>query len=176
MFPVNTGDVLFAYAYLDPINPPLEVMLQWNDGSWEHRAYWGANINTYGVEGTASRRSMGPLPPIGQWVRMEVPARSVGLEGSTLKGMAFTLFGGKATWDLVGKRFSPLASIRKIGSAISLSWPSLTGQSYRVLCKTNLSSTNWTELSGPITSTNSPTTWIDTGVGADQQRFYRIVQ
>jgi hypothetical protein len=90
--------------------------------------------------------------------------------------MAFTLFGGKATWDYVGKRFSPLASIRKIGGAISLSWPSSVGQSYRVVCKTNLSSTNWTELSGPITATNSPTTWNDTGVADDQQRFYRIVQ
>ena len=35
---------LFAYVYLDPANPPSEVMLQWNDGSWEHRAYWGANL------------------------------------------------------------------------------------------------------------------------------------
>jgi len=175
-FPVNTGDVLFAYVYLDPGNPPLEVMLQWNDGGWEHRAYWGASLNTFGAEGTASRRAMGALPLPGQWVRLEVPAGSVGLEGSTLKGMAFTLFGGKATWDYVGKRFSPLASIKKIGGTISLSWPSLAGQSYRVVCKTNLSSTNWTELSGPIAATNSPTTWIDTGVADDQQRFYRIVQ
>jgi len=46
---VRTGDVLFAYVYLDPNHMPSEVMLQWNDGSWEHRAYWGANSITYGV-------------------------------------------------------------------------------------------------------------------------------
>src|SRR4051794_2559458 len=31
---VNTGEVLFAYVYLDPGHLPTEVMLQWNDGSW----------------------------------------------------------------------------------------------------------------------------------------------
>ena len=62
---INTGDVLVAYVYLDAANPPLEVMLQWNNGDWEHRAYWGASLDTYGVEGTASRRYMGPLPAAG---------------------------------------------------------------------------------------------------------------
>jgi hypothetical protein len=46
---------------------------------------------------------MGALPPAGQWVRLEVPASSVGLEGRVLTGMAFTLYGGRATWDHAGK-------------------------------------------------------------------------
>ena len=33
----------FAWVYLDPKNPPLAIMLQFNDGSWEHRAVWGSN-------------------------------------------------------------------------------------------------------------------------------------
>ena len=41
---VAAADTLFAYVYLDPANLPSEVMLQWNDGSWEHRAYWGADL------------------------------------------------------------------------------------------------------------------------------------
>jgi len=32
-----------------------------------------------------------------------VPASQVGLEGMTVRGVAFTLFGGRATWDRVGK-------------------------------------------------------------------------
>ncbi|HXG47286.1 MAG TPA: lysyl oxidase family protein, partial [Methylomirabilota bacterium] len=100
---VAAGDKLFTYIFIDPLNVPEEVMLQWNDGSWEHRAYWGANRISYGTDGTASRRHMGALPPAGQWVRLEVPAVAVGLEGRTLKGMAFTLFGGRATWDYSGK-------------------------------------------------------------------------
>jgi hypothetical protein len=102
--PVTVGDTLFAYVYLDPANPPSEVVLQWNNGSWEHRAYWGANLISYwGVDGTVSRRYIGPLPAVGQWVRLEVPAALVGLEGRTLNGMAFSLYGGRATWDYAGK-------------------------------------------------------------------------
>lgn len=97
------GESLFAYVYLDPVNPPSEVMLQWNDGTWEHRAYWGHNQINWGVDGTPSRHRMGDLPPAGQWVRLEVPAKLVGVEGRPLNGMAFTLFNGRATWDRAGK-------------------------------------------------------------------------
>ncbi len=45
---VGVGEALYAYVYLDPANVPSEVMLQWNDGSWEHRAYWGANTHSVG--------------------------------------------------------------------------------------------------------------------------------
>ena len=100
---VAVGDSLFAYVYLDPANPPSEVMLQWNDGSWEHRAYWGANLIGWGTDGSVSRRYMGVLPAAGQWVRLSVPASQVGLEGRTLNGAAYTLYGGRATWDYAGK-------------------------------------------------------------------------
>src|SRR5947207_6338413 len=101
---VGTGDKLFAYVYLDPSNPPSEVMLHWNDGSWEHRAYWGANnITTYGTDGTPGRYYAGALPAAGQWARLEVPASAVALEGSTLNGMGFSLYDGRATWDYAGK-------------------------------------------------------------------------
>jgi ubiquitin len=103
---VGVGDTLFAYVYLDPANPPSQVMLQWNDGSWEHRAYWGANLVPWGTDGTVSRWYMGALPALGQWVRLEVTAAQVGLEGRTLNGMAFTLYGGRATWDAAGKAAS----------------------------------------------------------------------
>jgi hypothetical protein len=103
MLAVDTGDTLFAYVYLDPANPPSEVMLQWNDGSWEHRAYWGANKIEWGESDTASRYYAGALPPAGQWVRLEIPASAVGLEGATLNGMAFSLYDGRATWDYAGK-------------------------------------------------------------------------
>ncbi len=100
---VNAGDTLVAHVYLDPANPPTSVMLQWNDGWWEHRAYWGTNQFPWGTDGTVSRQNMGALPPTGQWVRLEVPASLVGLEGRTLNGMAFSLVNGRATWDHAGK-------------------------------------------------------------------------
>lgn len=102
---VNTGDFMVAYVYLDPVNPPSEIMLEWvdNQGSWDHRAYWGSNYITWGNNGTNSRRLMGSLPSSGGWTRLEVPAGQVGLEGQTVNGMAFTLYDGKATWDRAGK-------------------------------------------------------------------------
>lgn len=43
---------------------------------------------------------------MGKWVRLEVPASAVGLEGQALNGAAFTVFGGRATFDRAGK-FTP---------------------------------------------------------------------
>lgn len=106
---LGAGDKIFTYVYLDPHNLPNQVMLQWHvrgedvEG-WEHRAYWGASYVNWGVEGTNSRRHMGPLPAAGQWVRLEVSASEVGLEGKTLDGMAFTLHGGRASWDRTGRK------------------------------------------------------------------------
>ena len=103
---VGPGDTMFAWVYLDPADPPQQIMLQWNsDGSTElnHRAYWGANEINFGRDGTSERRSMGPLPPVGEWVRLEVDAASIGLlPGMVLDGMAFTQYGGTAYWDEAG--------------------------------------------------------------------------
>jgi hypothetical protein len=104
----GTGDVLYAYVNLDPTYPPSQVMLQWNtlndNGyySWEQRAYWGADNIGWGVNGTASRYPMGSLPATDQWVRLEVPASVVGLEGRIIEGAAYTLFGGRAAWADAG--------------------------------------------------------------------------
>ncbi len=102
--PISVGDTMVAYIYLNPSNPPSEVMMQWNvSGDWEHRAYWGANNIPWGTDDTVSRMRIGSLPPTGQWVRLEVPASDVGLEGLSVTGAAFTLYDGQATWDSVGR-------------------------------------------------------------------------
>ncbi|HEY9282590.1 MAG TPA: hypothetical protein VIP46_03960 [Pyrinomonadaceae bacterium] len=107
---VAAGDALFAYVYLNPANMPSQVMLQWHEptAGWNHRAYWGADRLEWGLNGTASRLYMGPVPRSGGWVRLEVPAADVGLQGA-VDGMAFTLVGGQATWDRAGKfsQFAP---------------------------------------------------------------------
>ncbi len=103
---IEAGDLLFVWVYLDPNNKPRQLMLHWNDGNWDHRAYWGENLISYGTNGTASRYRVGDLPAVGEWVKLEVPAKAVGLEGRSVKGMSFSVFGGRATWDTAGK-FSP---------------------------------------------------------------------
>ncbi|MCA9121167.1 MAG: PSD1 domain-containing protein [Planctomycetaceae bacterium] len=100
---VGAEDVLFAYVYLDEKNPPKEIMLQFNDGGWEHRAIWGENLIDWGTNGQPSRQLMGELPPLGKWVRLEVPIAKVGLKpGATLNGWAFTQFDGTVYWDRAG--------------------------------------------------------------------------
>ena len=105
---LNPGNVLFAYVYLDPANPPREVMLEWTDGYFSvSRGYWGENLIDVGVPGTASRRYVGPLPPPGQWARLEVPVDQLDLAGVAISGMSFTAFDGRATWDSAGVQFAP---------------------------------------------------------------------
>jgi len=96
---------LFCWVYLDPNNPPREIMLQWNTAAegWEHRAYWGANLVNWGANGTPSRFRVGDLPALGGLVRLEVDASSVGLPGKAISGMAFTLFDGGAVFGAAGK-------------------------------------------------------------------------
>ncbi|HEV3004083.1 MAG TPA: PSD1 and planctomycete cytochrome C domain-containing protein [Pirellulales bacterium] len=100
---VGEGDKLFAYVYLDPQDKPKEVMLQFNDGSWEHRATWGDDVIPWGAAGSAGRMPMGPLPEAGQWVRLEVEAAKVGLApGAVINGWAFTQHDGSCFWDKAG--------------------------------------------------------------------------
>ena len=45
---------------------------------------------------------MGSVPSAGQWVRLQVPAATLGLENVPVDGMVFALYAGTATWDAVG--------------------------------------------------------------------------
>jgi hypothetical protein len=100
-------DLLFAHVYLDAENPPDEVMLQWlTDDGWEHRVFWGADMIGWGTAGSASRLRAGRLPYTDEWVRLEVPAACVNVAGQRVRGLAFTLFGGRAAWDYAGVRSS----------------------------------------------------------------------
>jgi hypothetical protein len=100
---VGEGDTLFTYVYLDPANPPKEIMLQWNTGDWRHRAYWGENLIDWGRDKSGERRSLGTLPKPGQWVRLEVDAAKVDLKpGMVINGWAFTQHGGTVYWDKSG--------------------------------------------------------------------------
>jgi mono/diheme cytochrome c family protein len=100
---IADGDVFFCYVYLDEKNPPKEIMLQFNDGNWDHRAYWGSDTIDWGKKNSPSRFSKGALPEKAKWVRLEVPVAEVGLKtGSLVNGWAFTQFDGTVYWDKAG--------------------------------------------------------------------------
>ena len=100
---IGEGDVFFAYVFLDAADPTKELMLQWNDGTWNHRAYWGGNSIDWGEDNSPSRLRKGDLPKAGEWVRLEVTAADVGLQtGAEVHGWAFTQFDGTVYWDHAG--------------------------------------------------------------------------
>ncbi len=101
---IGEGDRLFAYVFLDAANPPKAIMLQYHTSDWLYRANWGDEeaIN-YGEKGTAAKVLLGPLPPAGQWARLEVETAKLGLKpGAKLDGLAFAQFGGTVYWDKAG--------------------------------------------------------------------------
>ena len=100
---VTGQDKFFAMVYLDPDNPPREIMLQFNDGDWNHRAYWGKDLINFGKTGTTQRMRLGDLPETGKWVRLEVTAKEVGFKNThSIQGIAFSQFGGTVHWDTAG--------------------------------------------------------------------------
>jgi hypothetical protein len=114
---VGTGDVLFAWVYIPEQSIPRTVMLEWHDGEgWEHRAFWGVDNIMEGKPNTASRYHAGALPAAGKWVRLEVPAAKVGLEGKTLKGMGFKVNAGQAFWGRSGTVQVEEPSVRVVAS------------------------------------------------------------
>ncbi|MGC8639163.1 MAG: PSD1 and planctomycete cytochrome C domain-containing protein [Isosphaeraceae bacterium] len=101
---VGEGDTLFGMAFIDPLNPPKEIMFQWHTaGAWSHRAYWGQNVIPWGKDGTPERLKIGDLPASGKWVRLEVDVNKLGLKpGAVIDGWAFTQQDGTVYWDRAG--------------------------------------------------------------------------
>ncbi len=114
---IAEGDVLFTYVFLDKENPPESIQLQFNDGSWDHRATWGADKCFLAGRDFEGNRQKGALPETGKWVRLEVTAAEVGLKpGAKLNGWAFTQFGGTVNWDKAGTVGAPQLSEEQKGS------------------------------------------------------------
>ena len=96
----------FFWVYLDPKDPPKQIMVQFHNGNWEHRAFWGQNLIPYGVDGTTGRKKMGNLPRSGTWHRLSIRAHQVGLAvDSRIQGLAITQWGGTTYWDRTGVHF-----------------------------------------------------------------------
>jgi hypothetical protein len=96
------GELLYAWVYLDPDNPPRALMLEWRSGRAEHRAYWGENLIDRGSEGRVTRLRMGDLPEAGRWIRLEVKAAAMEFEDTELDGMGFVLYDGQAAFGPSG--------------------------------------------------------------------------
>ena len=102
----DSTDEFFFWVYLDPRDTPKQIMVQFHNGNWEHRAYWGENLIPYGIDNTTGRKRLGNLPSTGTWHRLSVRAHQIGLAvDSKIQGMAITQWGGTTYWDRSGVHF-----------------------------------------------------------------------
>src|SRR5256886_8246920 len=58
------------------------------------------------------------------------PAAQVGLEGRTLNGMAYTVYGGGATWDYAGKTAGAMTPTYQVSGTVTLSGTGLSGVNF----------------------------------------------
>ena len=100
------NDSFYVWLRCDPTQPPDTLMLQFHQqGSWEHRAYWGDDRIPWGGSGTTApaHRRLGDLPAPGEWIRLEVTAAEVGLDPQhAVDGIAFSQHGGRVWWSEAG--------------------------------------------------------------------------
>jgi hypothetical protein len=100
---VPANPKFFVHVYVDPVDPPEEVMIQFHTTGWSHRALWGADIIEFGAKNTTERFVAGPLPKAGEWAKLEIDGSSMGLTpGMKVVGYAFTVHGGTAYFDKMG--------------------------------------------------------------------------
>lgn len=98
------ADLLYAWVYLDPDRPPRTLMLEWRTATGAvRRGYWGENLIARGTEGRSTRMRIGDLPALGRWLRLDVPAAVLEFDGSTIVGMGFVLFDGRAAFAATGR-------------------------------------------------------------------------
>jgi hypothetical protein len=91
----------------------------------------------------------------------------LGVELTVLDVIGWNLVPAPSTPDLV------FQSVTLAGDTIALTWSSVSGQSYQLLYKTNLTDAAWVNLGSPVIATNSITSATDV-IGPDLQRFYRV--
>jgi hypothetical protein len=101
---LSDSQYIVQYVYLDTLNPPSEIMLQFEDkyGGKDHRAFWGSDLINRGISGTSSRRKLGSLPEKGKWIRLTISLEKLGIYDGQIKGMEFLHYGGKLYWDGTG--------------------------------------------------------------------------
>ncbi len=103
-FEVTAGVKFFASVWLDPKDPPKAIMLQFHTAGWDNRANFGdPNALPYGDVKAKTKVQVGPLPKLGEWVRLEVNPAAIGIKpGTKVNGAAFSQQGGTVHWDSAG--------------------------------------------------------------------------
>jgi len=95
-----------------------------------------------------------------------------GLAGKCVTGGRLNL--QKVVNDLPAPADLVIRSINLVPAGIAISWSSQPGHDYEVHGTGISNLTNWQNLSGIITATNTLTSWADNGLAGFAQRFYIV--
>ncbi len=104
------GEYYIQYVYLRPDAFPAEVLRAFEGygagDDWNHRAYWGWNVDGLGgTPGTDARRNMGTIPMItDRWLMLIVKHNDISDDiVDCFEGTSYTVVSGGANWDLTAK-------------------------------------------------------------------------
>ncbi|MDM0011749.1 hypothetical protein QTH87_04790 [Variovorax sp. J22P168] len=105
-FAVQAAESLYAWVYLDPNDPPRQILLQWRvrDGNIARRAFWGWDrISVPSSADTHPGVHAGSLPQPGRWARLSVPLAALDLpNGASFTALDFMQFDGFAVFGPSG--------------------------------------------------------------------------
>jgi subtilisin-like proprotein convertase family protein len=105
------------------------------------------------------------LSPEGMWC-LYVVDDGPGDTGTLNEGWSLTITTQQAP---------PIMSQPTLASSnVTLSWSAIAGRSYRVQYKSDLNSTNWTDLAGDVAAVGTNAISVDTTVSGATRRFYRV--
>src|SRR5262245_53557013 len=85
-------------------------------------------VNGERRNGNALAPVYGPIPPAGQWTRLEAPASLVAMEGRVAKGGSFYLYDGKCNFDQARK----YPNVQTAQSSITIPPLTILGDAVRI--------------------------------------------
>ncbi len=185
LFKVTTAGILTALVSFDMTNggAPYAGLLLGTDGNFYGTASQGGNLSLVNGRGAGTLFRMSPDGRLttlvifgdaftnGGWSFASLLEASDGnLYGTTGGGK----FNKGSIFRVSGLNLVPkFQSIQISGGLVHLAWGAIPGRSYRVQYRTDLGSTNWTDLPGDVVANSS--TAVKTDAVAARHRFYRVL-
>jgi hypothetical protein len=95
-FSVDESDSLIQYIFIDPDNPPHDLVIKIVIGQYtRHWIYWGESLMD---QFSRDRIRLGDLPPSGAWVRLRIPGKSFQANGKFINKIRYEHYGGQVLW------------------------------------------------------------------------------
>ena len=96
---VSPASELVLYALVNPCNPPRQILVTWSDGTTQ----WSASFGESRFAVTSAQIYAGALPRGGEWIRLSVVAKKIGITANkNLTAFTIGVDGGEVWFDAMG--------------------------------------------------------------------------